>query len=106
MVTIQDFMNFEFIVAEIKEVKEHPDADKLYVLQVETGSGMKQLVAGIRKSYGPEQLVGKRIIMINNLEPAVIRGQESQGMLLAASGERGPVLLTPDGDVPLGAKVR
>ena len=106
MATIQEFMNFEFIVAEIKEVKEHPDADKLYVLQVDTGSGMKQLVAGIRKSYTPDQLVGKRIIMINNLDPAVIRGQESQGMLLAASAEHGPVLLTPDGNVPLGAKVR
>lgn len=106
MATIQEFMNFEFIVAEIKEVKEHPDADKLYVLQVDTGSGRKQLVAGIRKSYTPEQLAGKRIIMINNLEPAVIRGQESQGMLLAASSEHGPVLLTPDGNVPLGAKVR
>ncbi len=106
MVTIQDFMNFEFLVAEIKEVQEHPDADKLYVLKVDTGTGEKQIVAGIRKSYTPEQLVGKRIVLINNLEPAVIRGQESQGMLLAASSQDGPVVLTVDRDVPLGAKVR
>ncbi len=106
MVTIQDFGALELIVAQIVEVQDHPNADKLYVLKIDTGSGIKQLVAGIRLSYRPEDLVGKRIIVINNLEPAVIRGQESQGMLLAASGDRGPVVLVPDGEVPLGARVR
>ena len=106
MVTIEDFVQFEFIVAEIKEAVEHPDADRLYVLKVDTGKDERQLVAGIRKSYTAEELVGKKIVMIANLEPAKIRGQESQGMILAASGENGPVLVTPEQDVPLGSRIK
>ncbi|HSV43008.1 MAG TPA: methionine--tRNA ligase subunit beta [Candidatus Bathyarchaeia archaeon] len=106
MVTIQDFAQLELIVAQIKEAQAHPDADKLYILKIDTGSGEKQLVAGIRKAYTPEELIGRKIVVINNLEPAVIRGQESQGMLLAAGGENGPVLLAPEKDVPVGAKIR
>ena len=96
----------ELIVAQIKEAQEHPDADRLYVLKIDTGAEEKQLVAGIRSSYSIEELIGKKIIVINNLEPAVLRGQESQGMLLAASGENGPVLLVPEKDVPLGSRVK
>lgn len=106
MVTIQDFSQLELIVAQIKEAQAHPDADKLYILKIDTGNGEKQLVAGIRKAYTPEELIGRKIVVINNLEPAVIRGQESQGMLLAAGGENGPVLLAPEKDVPVGAKIR
>jgi methionyl-tRNA synthetase len=106
MVTLQDFKNVELIVARIKEVQDHPDADRLYVLKVETGSEEKQLVAGIRSSYPKEALAGRQIIMINNLEPAVIRGQESQGMLLAVGEPGGVSLLGPDREVPLGSRVR
>jgi methionyl-tRNA synthetase len=106
MINIQDFAKMELIVAQIKEAKEHPDADRLFVLKIDTGSGEKQLVAGIRTSYTVEELVGKKIVVINNLEPAVLRGQESQGMLLAASGENGPVLLSPEKDVPVGSKIK
>ena len=96
----------ELIVAQIIEAKEHPNADKLFVLKINTGTEEKQLVAGIRSSYSAEELIGKKIIVINNLEPAVIRGETSQGMLLAASGEKGPVLLAPECDVPVGVRVR
>lgn len=106
MVNIQEFARMELIVAQIKEAQEHPDADRLYVLKIDTGAEEKQLVAGIRSSYSIEELIGKKIIVINNLEPAVLRGQESQGMLLAASGENGPVLLVPEKDVPLGSRVK
>jgi len=106
MIGIEDFRNLEFIIAQIKEVKEHPNADKLYVLQVDTGKQRRQLVAGIRKSYTAEQLVGKRIVMVANLEPATIRGEESQGMLLAASDESGISVLSPDREVVLGSPVR
>lgn len=107
MATIEDFMKIQMVTAEIKDVIEHPNADRLYVLKVDVGEeAHRQLVAGIRKSYEKEELVGKRIIVIKNLEPAVIRGEESQGMILAASGEKGPVLLTPEKDVPLGSQVR
>jgi len=106
VITLQDFKNLELIVAQIKEVCEHPNADKLYLLKIDTGKEEKQLVAGIRTSYEKEALVGRRIVVINNLEPAVIRGEESQGMLLAVEDEKGISLLGPDREVPLGSVVR
>lgn len=106
MPTIDEFKNFQFVVAQIKEVKEHPNADRLFVLKVDTGTEIKQLVAGIRKSYTPEQLVGRRVVIVNNLEPAVIRGEESRGMILAASDENGVSVLAPDRDVVLGSIVK
>ena len=106
MATIEDFKKFEFIVAQIKEVKEHPNADRLYVVKVDTGKELRQLVAGIRRSYTPEQLIGRRVIVVNNLETAVIRGEESQGMILAASDEQGISILAPDRDVVLGSIVK
>lgn len=106
MPTIEEFKNFQFVVAQIKEVKEHPNADRLYVLKVDNGTEVKQLVAGIRKSYTPEQLIGRRVIIVNNLEPAVIRGEESRGMILAASDENGISVLVPDRDVVLGSIVK
>ena len=106
MATIEDFKKFEFIVAQIKEVKEHPNVDRLYVVKVDTGKELRQLVAGIRRSYTPEQLIGRRVIVVNNLETAVIRGEESQGMILAASDEQGISILAPDRDVVLGSIVK
>ncbi len=106
MVNIEEFKKFEFIVAQIKEVKDHPNADRLYVVKIDTGKEEKQLIAGIRKSYTKEQLVGRRVIVVNNLEPAVIRGETSQGMLLAASDEQGISILAPDRDVLLGSIVK
>ena len=106
MVNIQEFLNIELLIAEIKEAKEHPDADKLLVLKVDTGSEERQIVAGIKKSYSPEQLIGKQIVMVDNLEPAVIRGEESQGMLLAASNEEGMSILSPDKKMKLGSRVK
>ena len=106
MATIEDFKKIELIVAQIKEVKEHPNADRLYVLQVDTGKDVRQIVAGIRKAYTPEQLVGRRVVLVANLEPAVIRGETSNGMLLAASDETTMALLTPEKDVALGSTVK
>ncbi len=106
MVTIDDFKKLELVVAQIKEVKEHPNADKLYVLKVDTGVDVRQVVAGIKKFYTPEQLIGRRIILIKNLQPAVIRGEESQGMLLAAGDELGSCLLGVEREVALGSTVR
>lgn len=106
MPTLDDFKKLELVVAQIKDVKEHPNADRLYLLKIDTGKEEKQLVAGIRLSYQKEELLGKKIIVINNLDSAVIRGEESAGMLLAASGENGPVIVTPDRDVPVGSIVK
>ena len=106
MASLEDFKKIELVVALIKEVKEHPNADRLYVLQVDTGKDVRQIVAGVRKAYTPEQLVGRRIILIANMEPAVIRGEVSNGMLLAASDETGMALLAPDKDMALGSIVK
>lgn len=106
MATIEDFLKLEFKIAQIKEAKNHPNADRLFVLKVDLGGEERQLVAGIRSTYTAEQLVGKKIVVIANLEPAVLRGEESQGMLLAASDENGPVLISPEKEVALGSRVK
>jgi methionyl-tRNA synthetase len=106
MATIEDFRKLQFMIAQIKEVELHPNADKLYVIKVDTGSEVRQIVAGIRGSYAPEQLVGRRVALVANLDPAVIRGVESQGMLLAASDENGISVLSPDRDVVLGSTIK
>jgi len=106
MIPFEDFKKLEFKVAEIESVSEHPNADKLYVLGIKVGEIKKTLVAGIRKHYGPEELLGKKIVIVDNLEPATIRGVESQGMLLAASEGDCLGLIVPERDVPSGAKVR
>ncbi len=105
-ISIQDFSEIDLRVAEIKAVEEHPDADKLLVLKIDAGDGEKQLVAGIKNHYSAEELVGKKIIVVNNLAPAVLRGVESQGMLLAAKDDDKVVLLTPEKDVKSGSRVQ
>lgn len=106
MATIEDFLKLEFKIAQIKEAKNHPNADRLFVLKVDLGGEERQLVAGIRSTYTAEQLVGKRVVVVANLEPAVLRGEESQGMLLAATDENGPVIISPEKDVALGSRVK
>jgi methionyl-tRNA synthetase len=81
-------------IAKILEVKEHPNADKLYVLQIDLGSEKRQLVAGLRSHYTPEELLGKKIVVIANLKYAKLRGVESQGMLLAGGDEKTTGVLT------------
>ena len=105
MITIDDFKNVELVVAEVLSAELHPNADKLLVLKISIGDEERQLVAGIRAWYQPEELVGKKIIIVKNLQPATLRGVESQGMLLAASHEGDLALLTIDRDLPAGAKI-
>ena len=105
-ISIQDFSEIDLRVAEIKAVEEHPDADKLLVLKIDTGDDEKQLVAGIKNHYSAEELVGKKIIVVNNLAPAVLRGVESQGMLLAARDDDKVILLTTEKDVEPGSRVQ
>jgi len=106
MLQFEDFKKMELITAKVIEAWEHPNADKLYVLKIDTGKEEKQLVAGIRGSYAKDDLTGRTIVVINNLEPAVIRGEESQGMLLAVGDEKGITLLTPDRDIAPGCQVK
>ncbi|MBT3353523.1 MAG: methionine--tRNA ligase subunit beta [Candidatus Scalindua sp.] len=105
-ISIQDFSQIDLRVAVITAAEEHPDADKLLVLKVDAGDGEKQLVAGIKTHYSVEELVGKKIIVVNNLTPAVLRGVESNGMLLAARDGDDVVLVTTDKDVGPGSRVQ
>ncbi|HDZ76558.1 MAG TPA: hypothetical protein ENH41_00535 [Candidatus Omnitrophica bacterium] len=103
MITHDDFKKLDIKIAVIKEAVVHPDADKLYVLKVDLGGEEKQLVAGIRKYYLPEELLGKQVVVLNNLEPRTVRGVESQGMLLVASDDEGLSMLTTDKPRKLGS---
>lgn len=103
----EDFAKIDLRVAKVLEARPHPNADKLMLLQIEVGDVQKQIVAGIRAHYTPEQLVGRRIIIVNNLEPAMLRGETSHGMLLAASSGEKVVLLQPDDpDAISGSRVK
>ncbi|MFH1202460.1 MAG: methionine--tRNA ligase subunit beta [Candidatus Omnitrophota bacterium] len=106
MITIDDFRKLEMKVAKILEVNDHPDADKLYVIKVDAGDSTKQVVAGIKGSYQKEALVGRQVVLVNNLEPAMLRGVESQGMILATSDEKGISVVSPDREMVLGSIVK
>ncbi|MCE5197530.1 MAG: methionine--tRNA ligase [Armatimonadota bacterium] len=101
------FSKLKIRIAEIKSAERVEKADKLLRLQVSLGDEERQIVAGIAKSYEPEALIGRKIVMLTNLEPAKIRGVVSNGMLLAADGaDGGAVLLQPEADVPAGTKIK
>lgn len=88
------------------EAREHPNANKLLLLKIKVGDVEKQIVAGIRGHYEASALVGKSIVVVNNLAPAMIRGEESNGMLLAASDGASVVLLQPEHEIADGSKVK
>jgi methionyl-tRNA synthetase len=106
-IAYDDFAKVELRVAKVLAARPHPNADKLMLLQVDVGDAQKQIVAGIRAHYSPEQLVGKRIVIVNNLQPAMLRGETSNGMLLAASSDEKVILLTVDDpECVAGAKIK
>ena len=84
-ITIDDFDKLDLRVGQIVEAKQHPDADKLLVFKVKIGEETRQIVSGIKNWYEPDDLIGKKVIVVYNLKPVKLRGVESQGMLLAAS---------------------
>ena len=104
-ITIDDFAKLDLKVVEIVEAKEHPKADKLLVLQVDTGNEKRQVVSGIKEFYSPENLVGKKAILIANLKPIKLRGEESHGMLLAAEKNGKLTLVSTLEDIEAGAIV-
>ncbi len=105
-VTYDDFAKLELRVAKVIAAREHPNANKLLLLEVEVGPLRKQIVAGIRGHYTPEELVGRSIVVVNNLAPATIRGEQSNGMLLAASDGSSVILLKPDKECASGSGVK
>jgi len=108
MITIEQFRQIELKVGTVRAAEPHPNADRLLVLRVDVGGEERQLVAGIRAFYEPAALVGRQVIVVANLEPAKLRGVESQGMVLATTdpATNRTVLLRPDDAVTAGAVVR
>jgi len=106
MVSIDDFAKMDIRVGTVTSAGPHPNADKLIVLNVDLGEPeARQLVAGLKQWYSPEDLIGKQIVVLANLEPAKLRGVESQGMLLAASDNAGVAVLTLNRQTAPGSKV-
>lgn len=106
MIDIDQFKEIDLRTATIVAAERVPDTDKLMKLQVDVGDHQRTLVAGIAASYQADELPGMKIAIVANLQPATIRGVESNGMVLAAATDDGPVLVTFGRDVPNGARVR
>lgn len=104
-ITIDDFDKLDLRVAEIIKAEKHPNADKLLVFQLKVGDETRQVVSGIAKYYAPEDLVGKKVILVYNLKPIKLRGVESRGMLLAASKGKKLTLLSTLDDIADGATI-
>ena len=107
LINYDDFSKLELRVATVLECKPHENADKLLVLQIDLGGERRQICAGLRQFYEPEQLTGKQIVVVANLEPRQMRGEISQGMLLAATDPAtGKVIvISPTENVTAGSKV-
>lgn len=104
-ITIDDFAKVELVVGTVEKCEKHPDADKLLVSQINIGKETRQIVSGIADFYTPEEMIGKKVIVVANLKPAKLRGVESQGMILAGSKKKVLELATVE-TLPNGTKIR
>jgi len=105
-ISLDDFGKIELRVAEVVAAEPVPKSKKLLKLTVSLGAEQRTLVAGIAEHYAPADLVGKKVVVVANLEPATLMGVESNGMVLAGSADGKLAILTLDRDLPPGAKVR
>ncbi len=106
-ISFEDFLKVKLRVGKVIEASDHPNADKLIVLKVDLGDEQRQICAGLKGVYTPEQMLGRNLIIVANLAPRMMRGIESQGMLLAASSDdRSKIItLTTSEDIAPGAGV-
>ena len=104
-ITIDDFAKIELVVGTVEKCEKHPDADKLLVSQINIGKETRQIVSGIADFYTPEDMIGKKVIVVSNLKPAKLRGVESQGMILAGSKKKMLELVSVE-NIPNGTKIR
>jgi methionyl-tRNA synthetase len=106
-ISIDDFAKIELRVGQVKVAERVKGADKLLRLEVDLGTEVRQVVAGIAEAYAPETLVGRKVVIVANLAPRKLRGLESNGMIVAASPEGGkPVLCSFLEDVPIGSRLK
>lgn len=106
MINYQDFSKLEIKIGKIIAAEKMENADKLLRLRVSFGEFERQIISGIAEFYNPELLVGLYCPFLVNLEPKTLRGEESQGMILAADDNGRPILLHPDQEIPEGSTVR
>jgi methionyl-tRNA synthetase len=104
-IDIDDFDKIDLRIGKVLEVKKHPRADKLLVFKIQLGEEIRQIVSGIAKYYSPEELVGKNVVVVANLKPIKLRGEESQGMILSAADEKKLSVITTLSGIDSGAKV-
>ena len=106
-ISIHDFAKIKIRIGKVIEVTDHPNADKLLVLKVDLGDEQRQICAGIKGHYTPEQLIGRNLAIVTNLPPMMLRGQQSQGMLLAAvtPDQSRVVVLTTEAEIAPGSAV-
>lgn len=105
MVSFEEFKKLDLRVGEVLSVEHMPNADRLYILNVDIGGKQIQLLAGLRQHYKEDEIRGKKIVVVANLDPAKIKGMTSEGMLLAAENEGNVSIVTLDKDIPVGSKV-
>ena len=106
-ISIDDFAKIELRVGLVKVAERVPKADKLLRLEIDIGTEVRQVLAGIAEAYAPETLIGRKVVIVANLAPRKLRGMESNGMIVAASLEGGkPVLAGFLEDVPVGARLK
>ena len=107
MINFEEFKKIDLRVAKIITAEKVKKSENLVKLEIDLGAelGKRQILAGIQKYYQPEELMGRQIIVVVNLEPKKMMGMESQGMLLAADINGEPILLMPDKQVPPGSKI-
>lgn len=113
MISFDDFSKLELKIGTVLEAEEVEGSEKLIKLKVDlgpapdgAGQDIRQILAGVKQWYSPEDLIGKQLVMVANLEPKMMMGLESQGMVLAADSEAGPVFLTVSKEILPGAKIR
>jgi len=104
-VTINDFQRLDIRVGRVISAEPIKRSEKLLLLKIDIGSELRQIIAGIAQYYKPEELVGKEVVVLANLQPRTIMGFVSQGMLLAAVEDDKPVLIIPDREVRVGSRV-
>ena len=107
LASLEEFKKIALRIGVVVEASDHPNADRLLILKVDLGEGApRQLVAGIKGSYAAADLIGKRVVVVANLKPALLRGVESQGMVLAGSDGTAVILVSPERPLPPGSTVK
>lgn len=106
MITYDEFKKIDLRIAKILQAERVENSEKLIKLKISLGNEERQIIAGIGKFYEPQDLINKLIVIVANLEPRTLLGEESNGMLLAASDDTGIALLMPDRDISAGSLIK